>query len=123
MTQSVRSVGLSGEIDSACTKDFDALLRSLDGADTVVLDFSRVTFFDSSAISCLIRLRKRMLDGGGKGTIRIARPTQTVRQLMELTNLDRVFVLDPPGADDAPETPERVHHFGSGPMTDAAPDV
>jgi len=111
---STRLLRLAGEIDYSSAPAFDALLQSLDDAQVVTLDFSGVTFFDSSALGCLIRLRDRMRAAGSDGTIQLLHPSATVRRILEVTGLDRVFVAVP---DDAPEadlagTDEPVHQFG-----------
>ena len=82
---STRLLRLAGEIDYSSAPAFDALLQSLDDAQVVTLDFSGVTFFDSSALGCLIRLRDRMRAAGSDGTIQLLHPSATVRRILEVT--------------------------------------
>lgn len=99
MEGSIRSLRLSGDIDVACKKEFAALLEPCATVDLVILDFAEVTFFDSSAIGCLIALHRRMHEHGTKAAIRIVAPSATVRRVLELTNLTSMFSLYDTGAD------------------------
>lgn len=87
----MRSIRLSGDIDFACKKEFATLLEPLATADLVILDFEDVTFFDSSAIACLIALHRHMRENGTKAEIRIVEPSAVVRRILELTNLTSMF--------------------------------
>lgn len=58
------------------------------GASRLVLDMRGVTFLDSASLGQLIAARKRALDRGGD--LRII-PGSRVRELLALTQLDRVF--------------------------------
>lgn len=59
------------------------------GAPKVVVDLSGTTFVDSSGLGALITGLRRTRQGGGD--LRIAAPTEQVRAVLELTNLDRVL--------------------------------
>ena len=70
-------------------------LRSL-VADTVAaghthvgVDLSETDFIDSSGLGALVAGLKTARQAGGD--LRIARPTEQVRTVLELTNLDRVL--------------------------------
>ena len=55
------------------------------------LDFSTVTFLDSSGLGALISLQKTLRSRSG--TVRLLKPSPNVRQLLELTQLHRVFEI------------------------------
>lgn len=60
-----------------------------DGHCRLVVDLSRVTFLDSSGLGILVAgLKAARLAGGD---LRIARPPEQVRLVLELTTLDRVL--------------------------------
>lgn len=72
-----------------------ASLRSL-VADTVaaghvhvIVDLSECEFIDSSGLGALVAGLKTARQAGGD--LRIARPSEQVRTVLELTNLDRVL--------------------------------
>jgi anti-sigma B factor antagonist len=72
-----------GELDLATRDDLKGVLGELQGA--VVLDFSAVTFLDSSGMSTLVATRKRLRATGGD--LRIRRAHDVPRQALELTGL------------------------------------
>ncbi len=63
----------------------DASLRHL------VVDLSRTTFLDSSALGVLIGALKRMRERGGR--LDVVQPPLAVRRIFEVTALDRVLDL------------------------------
>jgi anti-anti-sigma factor len=84
----VRSVGriVLGEIETLRKAVLSQLRRQ-----TVVLDLARVDAVDGSGIGLLVFLH------GWASTVgidlRLMNPTQLVRELLELTNLDSVFTI------------------------------
>ena len=64
-----------------------ALTRST-GRKTIVLDLNEVDGMDSTGLGTIISIVKRMAAGG---SLRIARPSNGVRILLELTHLNRVL--------------------------------
>jgi anti-sigma B factor antagonist len=85
-------VSLAGELDLYNAEEVRrALLDTLaDGADVLVVDLSEVTFIDSTALGVLIEARSRMTDRGG---FRLAAPGLEVRRALEISGLDRHFVV------------------------------
>ena len=59
------------------------------GHTHVVVDLSETDFIDSSGLGALVAGLKTARQAGGD--LRIARPTEQVRTVLELTNLDRVL--------------------------------
>lgn len=59
------------------------------GHTHVVVDLSATDFIDSSGLGVLVAGLKTARQAGGD--LRIARPTEQVRMVLELTNLDRVL--------------------------------
>lgn len=55
------------------------------------IDLSGMTFLDSSGLGALISLHKSMRSQNG--TVRLVNPSSTVRQILELTRLHRVFEI------------------------------
>lgn len=69
----------------------DALLAQLDaGASRLLLDLSRVTFLDSSALGALIAVAKRAAASARFG---VAGTQPAVARLFVLTQMDRVFPI------------------------------
>lgn len=86
---------LEGEIDLHVSPRLENSLNSIikKRPDHVVVDFSGVTFIDSSGIAVLIRALQSMKEYGGRLTI--SGMTENVRPIFETARLDQVFVIDP----------------------------
>ncbi len=63
----------------------------LDGGARLVLDLSGVTFVDSMALSVLVSALKLARKEGGD--LVLLKPTAPVRSLLEVTRLDRIFLI------------------------------
>lgn len=89
------TITLSGEFDF-CNKDVLAqTLQPAEDADVVEIDMTDVGFIDSSAITCLIRLKKRMAENGRLGTVRLAHVNRQIARVFAVCGLDKVFEIDP----------------------------
>jgi anti-anti-sigma factor len=55
------------------------------------IDMSTLTFLDSSGLGALISLHKTLR--ARNGTLRLLKPAPNVRQVLELTRLQRVFEI------------------------------
>ena len=59
----------------------------------VTVDLAAARFVDSSGLGALVTVHKAMLARGGK--LQILNPSPMARQVLELTQLHRVFVIIP----------------------------
>lgn len=88
-------VRMSGDLDVTSSpgviEQLDRLLAG--GRHQLVLDLEAVPFIDSSGLSALVRLLKRVRDCGG--SLRLATLQPPVRQVFDLTRLARSFDLYP----------------------------
>ena len=91
-------VSLAGELDLYNAEEVRrALLGSLtDAPELLVVDLEGVTFIDSTALGVLIEARSRMNDRSG---FRLAAPGLEVRRALEVSGLDRHFVVHDTVAD------------------------
>jgi anti-anti-sigma factor len=90
-----RTVEPIGEIDVAVVAGLRQAWSALiddELPELIVVDLGQVTFMDSTGLSLLIGLRKKMSHRGGELRLRCARPQ--VQRILRLTNLDQLF----PGA-------------------------
>ena len=87
----VEIVALSGRLDAANAPEVREQIRGLihSGAGKVLIDLSGVKFLDSSGISVLVGAMKEASSKGGR--VALLRVPPTVRSLLELTRLHRVF--------------------------------
>lgn len=87
----VEVVAISGRLDAAVAPEVRGSLKDLiqAGAGKVLIDLSGVKFLDSSGISVLVGAMKEATSRGGR--IALLKVPPTVRSLLELTRLHRVF--------------------------------
>ena len=80
-----------GELDAETSRDFqdqvDELLKA--GWRYFVIDLHKVPFVDSSGLSALVRLYKRVRMG--EGDVGLAQVPPNVMKILQLTRLSRVF--------------------------------
>ncbi|MGW3816916.1 STAS domain-containing protein [Streptomyces sp. NPDC005046] len=93
-TADIRVLALSGEIDADTVGSLRQALRmGDDGPVRLVLDFSAVTFMDSSGISVLAAARRDATSAGG--WIRMAALTAPVHRVIEIVGLDTIIPCYP----------------------------
>ena len=80
-----------GRLNLATAPEFRAYVDAVldEGVSRVVVDLTGTTFIDSSGLGALIGCLKRARSAGGD--LRIAGPSEQVRMVLGLTNLDRVL--------------------------------
>lgn len=86
-------VAVAGEIDLATAASFQEALGEAIAAEPagIVVDLSAVTFMDSTGMGALVRARRRADEHGR--SVALVGATAGVRRILDLTGLDRVFVL------------------------------
>ena len=84
---------VSGEIDmdSAPRLREQVIEQLSDGAHRLVIDMSDVTFMDSSGLSALVAILKRIRDHDGE--LRLVVTRERTMKLFRITSLDSVFLI------------------------------
>lgn len=95
---STAPIRLSGEYDIGRQSELEAALADADPASPVVVDLSDVSYIDSTALSCFIRLHKRVRESGS-GIVRLVGVRPNIRRILNVTKLDDIFEIE----DAAPE--------------------
>ncbi|MCO4786998.1 STAS domain-containing protein [Marinomonas atlantica] len=67
----------------------EAYESAMDSTNQIVLDFSRVSYIDSSALGMMVLLRRKLSGVGGKGYIRNA--SGTAKDILEMANFNTLF--------------------------------
>lgn len=89
-------VTVGGDIDALTVAALEThvdLLLEADSVRRLVLDLSAVEFVDSSGLSLLVRVHKRLLASGG--TLVVVVTSTSVRRVLEVTGLADVLDLQP----------------------------
>jgi anti-sigma B factor antagonist len=85
-------VNLRGEVDLSTRDDVQARLDESIGSSTrVVLDLSEVTFLDSSGLSVLVELHRRL--GQNAEAFVVQSPSPPVRRVLALSGLDQLLTV------------------------------
>ncbi len=87
----VSLVSVSGRVDSATAPDFEKALQTLIQANRcqIVVDLKDVEYMSSAGLRGLVSSLKAAKAGGGD--LRIAQPSQRLREVLELAGLNTIF--------------------------------
>lgn len=87
----VTVISVSGRIDSSTADEFDASVASTleDGQRNLIFDLSQVDFLSSAGLRILVTTRKEAMKGGG--AVRLAQPSDRVKDTLEIAGLDVLF--------------------------------
>lgn len=78
-------------LDAVAAVEFRGVVAPrVEKARVVVLSLADVAFMDSSGLAALISVLKRLPAGG---QLRIAAPSSSVRSLLSITRMDKVFSI------------------------------
>jgi len=89
----ISTIKLAGDIDFSRKAEIEYLLARANYIDVAVIDFSDASYLDSSGLSCLAQLKKRMQDNGTAAIVRIAGANGSLRRVFHICGLDRAFEL------------------------------
>ncbi|MCD4685428.1 MAG: STAS domain-containing protein [Anaerolineae bacterium] len=86
---------VNGRVDSSNANELGARMDGAvdDGKNNVVLDLGGVEYMSSAGLREMVRVLKRVKRGGGD--LRIANPSDRVREVLELAGLDTIFEIFP----------------------------
>lgn len=91
-------VALRGELDVSAANRLEeslAALRSEDGdarGTRLVIDLAECTFLDSSGLTVLVTLHKRITAAGGELVVR--RPSCSILKILDITQLTKVLAIE-----------------------------
>lgn len=81
----------SGDLDADSANPLAKLLGETWSSNTVLLDLSRVSYIDSSAIGWLITCHRAFKEAGGTFIVHSIQPA--VRQIMDMLRIGKVVTL------------------------------
>lgn len=95
MDEDTLTAELEGEIDHHCAKgireQIDLEIDTL-SPKTLILDFSQITFMDSSGIGLIMGRYKKIHSNGGK--IKIKNPSPNTYRVLKLAGMDRLAKIE-----------------------------
>ncbi|MBK1785602.1 STAS domain-containing protein [Prauserella cavernicola] len=97
-------IALSGEIDHGVAPQLEAALDSLfsAGAGRLVVDFARLSFFDSACISALVRAHTTVTERGG--SVKLVNVDRFAYRVLQIAGLVPLFEIE--RASDAGDGPD-----------------
>ena len=78
-----------GELDAFNVDELTCTFAEIDGAEALVIDLSRVSFLDSTALGCIVRKVNEVAERSGRASVVL--PSSSARRIFEITTLDRVL--------------------------------
>ena len=86
------TVQVEGRFDFSAHQEFrDAYEKSDDSVQSYVIDMSKATYLDSSALGMLLLLRDHA--GGDTAQVRITRCNQDVKKILTISNFEQLFAI------------------------------
>lgn len=90
-TQTTIEVQLAGDLDCARKEEISAELMQAAQADTAIVRLGKASFFDSTALGCLIALRSAMQERNADSVIVLVDPPDQMIKVLEITGLLGLF--------------------------------
>ncbi len=85
-------IALEGRLDTMTAPGLEAELRkSMDGAESLTLDFSRLEYISSAGLRVLLSAHKAM---SAKGGMKVTNVNEIVREVFEVTGFADILVID-----------------------------
>ncbi|MDP9111673.1 MAG: STAS domain-containing protein [Candidatus Eremiobacteraeota bacterium] len=92
--QTTIDVELAGDLDCARKDEISAALMQAAAADVAIVRLGHASFFDSTALGCLIKLRKTMQARNVDSVIILVDPPDQMIKVLEITGLRGLFRCD-----------------------------
>ncbi|MEY8204081.1 MAG: STAS domain-containing protein [Bermanella sp.] len=87
------TVQVEGRFDFSAHQEFrDAYEKTEEGVKNYVIDMSRATYLDSSALGMLLLLRDHA--GGDSANVRITQCNQDVKKILTISNFEQLFTIE-----------------------------
>lgn len=88
---------VAGRVDSTTATQLGEALNEVidEGRNRLVLDLENVEYMSSAGLRELVSALKRVNNLAGTGDLRLANPSDRVREVLELAGLDEIFKIYP----------------------------
>ena len=86
------TVALEGRLDTVTSPDLEAELKnSMDGAESLVLDFSKLDYISSAGLRVLLSAHKAM---SGKGGMTVRNANEIVQEVFDVTGFADILTIE-----------------------------
>lgn len=91
-TEGKLTIRLEGRLDTTTAPELEnELKKSLNGADELVLDFSKLDYISSAGLRVLLFAQKTM---SGKGGMKVTNVNEIVREVFEVTGFVDILTIE-----------------------------
>ena len=85
-------IALEGRLDTMTAPELEAELKeSMDGADSLVLDFSKLEYISSAGLRVLLSAHKAM---SGKDGMKVTNVNEIVQEVFEVTGFADILTIE-----------------------------
>lgn len=92
MNGTALEIALEGRLDTMTAPELEAELnQSMEGADSLTLDFSRLEYISSAGLRVLLSAHKAM---SGKGGMKVTNVNEIVREVFEVTGFADILTIE-----------------------------
>ena len=89
---SALTLALEGRLDTTTSPELEKELKaSLDGADSLVMDFSKLDYISSAGLRVLLSAHKQM---SGKGGMKVTNVNEIVREVFDVTGFADILTVE-----------------------------
>ena len=92
MNGTTLEVALEGRLDTMTAPELEAKLnKTMDGAESLVLDFSKLDYISSAGLRVLLAAHKAM---AGKGGMKVTKVNEIVAEVFEVTGFADILTIE-----------------------------
>ncbi len=92
MNGTALEIAVEGRLDTMTAPELEASLKeSLDGADTLTLDFSKLDYISSAGLRVLLSAHKAMASRGG---MKVTNANEIVREVFDVTGFSDILTIE-----------------------------
>ena len=85
-------IALEGRLDTMTSPELEAeLSKSLDGADSLIMDFSKLDYISSAGLRVLLSAHKVM---SAKGGMKVTNVNEIVQEVFEVTGFADILTIE-----------------------------
>ena len=89
---SVLEIALAGRLDTMTAPELEAeLSKSMDGAENLILDFSKLDYISSAGLRVLLSAHKAM---AGKGGMKLTHVNEIVQEVFDVTGFSDILTIE-----------------------------